>query len=267
MALVIINTDSEALDSSYLTLDDTTGVYNVSSNPEAYGTAAELNTVSDRNIANIDSGIIELYYPESTEADETYNLSGAEMQDIASQTTSYTFSAPNTTYSAGVYKTLYKVLFPSIVDVEFTFTEDSNSVTVENTAGDLLDELVNVNAIVLNGTTYQIASLTVVSLSVTTLLLTEIYYGTTTTETGDNILLQYNCETYLAVKNQINECLQNKIADMAISPCGCDKSDLVNYVVLYDAITANMDAEDYTKAQDIITALSNYCDSTSCSCK
>lgn len=69
---------------------------------------------------------------------------------------------------------------------------------------------------------------------------------------------------YTSITKELKECLDNKIADLSLTPCECDNCSLINKVLLYEAIELNCKENNYTKANQIFTHLTNL--STNCDC-
>lgn len=271
MALSISTSLAESIGSSVIRLGDETGLYNVTTNPEGYGLANQVNTRSNRRVTDIQYTSIEFYEQDDTEAISTFTVEGlstgsADAENLADQTNDYDINA-TTEWPVGVYHTKYIPYFASLNTIDFLFTEDSKTVTVSD-ASPLLDELVNVKYIIYNGVRYTVSNVVNPASTSATITLTEAFQDPTVTATGDTVFLGYEAITYIAVKNAITECLNNKVADMALETCGCQTyTTLMNAVVIYDSIERNMDAGNYTKASNILTYLENFCSSDDCGCK
>lgn len=82
-------------------------------------------------------------------------------------------------------------------------------------------------------------------------------------------LIGYESTTYFANTYNINKCLHSKIAKLSLSNCSCKNKStekLYEAVMMYMSIQPNMDLGKYTKAQEIINALTIYCNGGECNC-
>ena len=79
----------------------------------------------------------------------------------------------------------------------------------------------------------------------------------------------YESTAYFANTYNINKCLHSKIAQLSLSTCSCKNKStekLYEAVMMYMSIQPNMDLGKYTKAQEIIQALTIYCNGGECNC-
>jgi hypothetical protein len=84
-----------------------------------------------------------------------------------------------------------------------------------------------------------------------------------------NFEVAYESTTYFANTYNINKCLHSKIAQLSLSTCSCKNKStekLYEAVMMYMSIQPNMDLGKYTKAQEIIQALTIYCNGGECNC-
>jgi hypothetical protein len=79
----------------------------------------------------------------------------------------------------------------------------------------------------------------------------------------------YESTAYFANTYNINKCLHYKISQLSLSTCSCKTAStekLYEAVMMYMSIQPNMDLGKYTKAQEIIQALTIYCNGGECHC-
>jgi hypothetical protein len=81
--------------------------------------------------------------------------------------------------------------------------------------------------------------------------------------------IAYESTAYFANTYNINKCLHFKISQLSLSTCSCKTKStekLYEAVMMYMSIQPNMDLGKYTKAQEIIQALTIYCNGGECNC-
>lgn len=88
---------------------------------------------------------------------------------------------------------------------------------------------------------------------------------------GSGLLYEvaYESTAYFANTYNINKCLHYKISQLSLSTCSCKTAStekLYEAVMMYMSIQPNMDLGKYTKAQEIIQALTIYCNGGECNC-
>ena len=255
----IINTTlSQTKDCSSIQLYDTTGTYS-STNTGGYGTP-------NLDISHIQYAILQLSEYPNDYTDILLNQASA--QSIAGGTV---YNITNTVLAQGqsdfipdVYATNYIVFFlnPALTNITFTFTSGSNLVTYVNSGTDPL--LSGISYFQINGdsTIYQIASFSG-STSVGTLTLT-IPFGSNTTVTGNHFYNGYSKTNYIAATCTIQNCVASQIAYPS-DDCDCE-NEAFNALAMLFSIQSNMAVNNYTKAQEVIKWLSDYCDEGDCGC-
>lgn len=84
-----------------------------------------------------------------------------------------------------------------------------------------------------------------------------------TTMLGDRYYIGLGTTTYTSITKDLKECLDNKIADESLCPCDCEDCSLMQKYLLYEAIELNCKQNNYTKANQIFTYLTEKID---CGC-
>jgi len=118
---------------------------------------------------------------------------------------------------------------------------------------------INATDMIIDGTYVKILSVTYTA--------TECIVLTDTDMTGfdlTNPLIGIGTTTYTSITKELKECLDNKIADESLCPCDCGDCSLVQKYLLYEAIELNCKQNNYTKANQIFTYLTEL--STNCGC-
>lgn len=268
MSLIVKHKSTPNQSTQYLSLLETTGVFGVL-NPGGYG--ASQTPTGTREISDIISSnfnILEyngsITYNGSTTpilVDSLYSTSynNTTAQAIANGTTQ-TFDLATligNSYVDGVYKSVYYNWFNGI---DVTSATSSNQLALPST-----QEAENVKHIkVIDGVNQYIYS--VLSVSGNTLTVN----GDVSDLAGDYpYTLAYESTAYFANTYNINKCLHTKISQLSLSNCSCKNKStekLYEAVMMYMSIQPNMDLGKYTKAQEIIKALTLYCNGGECNC-
>jgi hypothetical protein len=80
---------------------------------------------------------------------------------------------------------------------------------------------------------------------------------------GDEYYVGLGVTGYTSITKELKECLDNKIADESLCPCDCEDCSLMQKYLLYEAIELNCKQNNYTKANQIFTYLTEKID---CGC-
>jgi len=254
----------------YLTLTETTGVFGTL-NPGGYG--ASQTPAGTREIADIlTSNYNILNYngtltytgsttPVTTELLYTTNYNNTNSQLIAGGTTQSFDLATliGVNYVDAVYKSIYYNWFDGsdvVNQISVTgnlinvpdYNEFTNAKYIEiDIDGDLfIYEIVSVNT---NNT---------IQINESIVLDSDYPYK-----------VAYESTAYFANTYNINKCLHFKISQLSLSTCSCKTAStekLYEAVMMYMSIQPNMDLGKYTKAQEIIQALTIYCNGGECNC-
>lgn len=274
MSLINRHKSTPNQSTQYLTLTETTGVYSAA-NLGGYG--ADQTPLGDREITDIDSSNFSiltldgtLTYEGSTSTITTnelystsYNLSNAQL--IANGTTK-TFDLGNligTSYTDGIHKSIYYNWFNGISTSTLDFTENSNEVVAND-----ITEFINAKFLNVTGVN-KIFEISSINTDTNTIILTTIWTDVTQQIPDGVWLVAYQSTAYFANTYNINKCLHSKIAQLSLSTCSCKNKateKLYEAVMLYMSIQPNMDLGKYTKAQEIIQALTIYCNGGECNC-
>lgn len=270
MALVNKHKSTPNQSTQYLTLQETTGVFGTL-NPGGYGalqTPAGFREITDIlssnfSILNYNGTLTYNGSTSPTVTEELYSTdyNNTNAQAIANGTTKSFDLATliGVNYVDAVYKTVYYNWFDGNNTV--ACTPGSNIIVVIGN----IDQFTNAKYIKLYGSetidTYEILSVNVDS----------IVINSTFTGTSDeyNFEVAYESTAYFANTYNINKCLHTKISQLALSNCSCKNKStekLYEAVMMYMSIQPNMDLGKYTKAQEIIQALTLYCNDGSCNC-
>jgi len=270
MALIPKHKSTPNQSTQYLTLTETTGVFGTL-NPGGYGAGQTpagyriINFIlsSNYNILNY-SGTLTYTgstTPETTELLYSLAYNNTDAQAIANGTTKSFDLATliGVNYIDAVYKSIYYNWFDGIDTVNPT--PGSNIVVV---TGDI-NQFTNAKYIkIFVGDTTEIYEIVSVNAD-------SIVINTTFTEASDEYSFEvgYESTAYYANTYNINKCLHSKIAQLSLSTCSCKNKStekLYEAVMLYMSIQPNMDLGKYTKAQEIIQALTIYCNGGECNC-
>lgn len=270
MALISKHKSTPNQSTQYLVLTETTGVFGTL-NPGGYG--AGQTPAGTREIADIlTSNYSILNYngsltytgsttPVTTEELYSTNYNNTNAQLIAGGTTQSFDLATliGVNYVDAVYKSIYYNWFAgsdvvnqntvtgNLINVP-DYNEFTNAKYIEiDIDGDLfIYEIVAVNT----NNTIQINE---------SIVLTSDY----------PYKVAYQSTAYFANTYNINKCLHYKISQLSLSTCSCKTAStekLYEAVMMYMSIQPNMDLGKYTKAQEIIQALTIYCNGGECHC-
>ncbi len=270
MALISKHKSTPNQSTQYLVLTETTGVFGTL-NPGGYGagqTPAGFREIVDILTSNYS---ILNYNGSLTYTGSTTPVTTEELYSIAYNNTNAQLIAGGTTqsfdlatligvnYVDAVYKSIYYNWFAgsdvvnqntvtgNLINVP-DYNEFTNAKYIEiDIDGDLfIYEIVAVNT----NNTIQINE---------SIVLTSDY----------PYKVAYESTAYFANTYNINKCLHYKISQLSLSTCSCkykSTEKLYEAVMMYMSIQPNMDLGKYTKAQEIIQALTIYCNGGECHC-
>lgn len=267
MALISKHKSTPNQSTQYLVLTETTGVFGTL-NPGGYG--AGQTPAGTREIADIlTSNYSILNYngsltytgsttPVTTEELYSTNYNNTNAQLIAGGTTQSFDLATliGVNYVDAVYKSIYYNWF----DGSGLCSMGANEIVLPSA-----EEAANVKYITffegINAYTYTVLSVNGNSLQVN---------GDVSTFSSDYVYkVAYQSTAYFANTYNINKCLHYKISQLSLSTCSCKTAStekLYEAVMMYMSIQPNMDLGKYTKAQEIIQALTIYCNGGECHC-
>ena len=271
MALIPKHKSTPNQSTQYLVLTETTGVFGTL-NPGGYG--AGQTPAGTREIADILSSVYNiltyngtLTYEGSTSPTTTellyslaYNNTNAQL--IAGGTTQSFDLATliGVNYVDAVYKTVYYNWFTGsdVVNIEGS----ANILSVPDYTEFTNAKYINLPTYGGDGGIFEIVS---VNTNNTIQINVPLSLG------GDDLVYEvgYESTAYYANTYNINKCLHSKIAQLSLSTCSCKNKStekLYEAVMLYMSIQPNMDLGKYTKAQEIIQALTIYCNGGECNC-
>jgi len=274
MTLIVKHKSTPNQSNQNLVLQETTGVFGVL-NPGGYG--ASQTPTGDRTVGQIVSSnflILEntgsiTYLGETlpTLIDSLYsiNYTSGTAQAIANGTTQ-TFNLATligNSYVDGIYKTVYYNWFFGNVATTLDVLNGNPVIVVSS-----VDEFVNAKFFrdENTGEIYEIINVNTVNSEIT---LNTGWKGISGTVIEGAFSVSYYSEAYFANTYNINKCLHNKISKLALSNCSCKNKStekLYEAVMMYMSIQPNMDLGKYTKAQEIIKALTIYCNGGECNC-
>lgn len=274
MAIINKHKSTPNQSTQYLTLQETTGVFGIL-NPGGYG-ASQTPTGERGTSAILSSNFFILKSTGSVTYNggttfvlvdslysTTYNNTNAIL--IANGTTQSFDLATliGINYIDGVYKTVYyNWFFPNVSSI----VEVTNGSTLAQVSN--VDEFVNAKFFKdeNTGTFYEIASVDELTNTIT---FTIAWQGLTGDLIEGSYSIAYASTAYFANTYNINKCLHFKISQLALSNCTCKNKTtekLYEAVMLYMSIQPNIDLGKYTKAQEIINALTIYCNGGECNC-
>lgn len=269
--MALINTISltESKSGTSIVLQDTTGVYNITTNPTGYGIIPD--TISTRAIAVIRGAFINITPPKSV-IPVNVQISAVNAQLNATVTTPYTitnalFGGTSADTLVGVYKVEYVVYFVGDAGHTTTYTNGSNVVACSSGG---ISDFTNAKYITVNGvgTVYEIASIVGNNIYLTT-----NFAGITVTLANSLNFIGYSTIKYIAAQNTIKSCIHNSIAKLSVEHdcgCGCEECEKTESncgnLTLFFGINANMDNLKYSQAQTIIDYLVLKCSSDDCNC-
>ena len=269
MALISKHKSVPNQSTQYLVLTETTGVFGTL-NPGGYG--AGQTPAGTREIADILTSNYNIldYNGTLTYTGSTTPVTTELLYSLAYNNTNSQLIAGGTTqsfdlatligvnYVDAVYKSIYYNWFdgadvisqgdaPNIINVP-DYNEFTNAKYIEiDIDGDLfIYEIVSVNT----NNTIQINESVVL-------------------DSDHTYKVAYESTAYFANTYNINKCLHFKISQLSLSTCSCKTAStekLYEAVMMYMSIQPNMDLGKYTKAQEIIQALTIYCNGGECNC-
>lgn len=271
MALIPKHKSTPNQSTQYLVLTETTGVFGIL-NPGGYG--ASQTPAGTREIADIQSSnysILDyngtLTYtgsttPVTTEELYSTNYNSTNAQLIAGGTTQSFDLATliGINYIDAVYKSIYYNWFTG------------SDVVNQGSAPNILaipdyNEFTNAKYIKIDITgfgNFEIYEVLQVNVNNTIVINADVsLFSDYAYQIG------YESTAYFANTFNINKCLHYKISQLSLSTCSCKTAStekLYEAVMMYMSIQPNMDLGKYTKAQEIIQALTIYCNGGECNC-
>jgi hypothetical protein len=262
MALITKSSSALSTNGKVLSLSDTTGNYNVTTNPGGYG--ASQTPAGLREVSDIDGGKLDFYFNGSTNPDYTFTLTAGTAQGLANGSSTYDLTMGNLGGSSDdvfddqVVKLVYQVIFDG--NDLCQVSQGSNSVTLYS----LNDAAGAKYFVIIDGVdeyTYEIIS----EGSSFVTLDSEV-----TLTSGDyNYKVIYESTNYLALTHNILKCIHTNIANVACSTCSCKEKAVektTEALMQYFGIETNMDKGNYNCAQEIIESLTIYCGKDGCNC-
>lgn len=262
MTLITKSSSSQSRDGKTISVSDTTGAYNVSTNLTGYG--ASQTPAGLRQVSNIIGAELDFYFNGSSVVDYSFILNSGTAQGLANGTSTYDITMGDVGGTTGdifddqVITIVYKVLFngDDVADIVIN--------TANVTLSTLNDCLGAKYFILVDGSdeyTYEI-----LSSSGTSVVLTEPVTQSTGTY---NYKIIYESTNYLALTHNVLKCINIRISEVACSTCSCKEkaSDKVNLALIqYFGISTNMNKGNYNCAQEIIESLTIYCGKDGCNC-
>ncbi len=271
MALISKHKSTPNQSTQYLSLQETTGVFGVL-NPGGYGagqTPALYRTInlilsSNYSVLNYNGTltyngpttpvITELLYTTNYDASNSQLIAGGTTQsfDLA--------SLIGVNYVDAVYKSIYYNWFNG-ADV-ITQGDAPNILVVPD-----YNEFTNAKYIKIDITglgNFEIYEVLQVNTNNTIVINANIQL-----DSDHGYQVAYESTAYFANTYNINKCLHFKISQLSLSTCSCKTAStekLYEAVMMYMSIQPNMDLGKYTKAQEIIQALTIYCNGGECNC-
>jgi len=272
MALIPKHKSTPNQSTQYLTLQETTGVFGTL-NPGGYGalqTPAGFREITDIlssnfSILNYNGTLTYNGSTSPTVTEELYSTdyNNTNAQAIANGTTKSFDLATliGVNYVDAVYKSIYYNWFFGI-DVVNQVSTSGNLINVPDYTEFTNAKYISIDVTGLNVfETYEIIS---VNTNNTIQLNRSVFLNSDHT-----YKVAYESTAYFANTYNINKCLHTKISQLALSNCSCKNKStekLYEAVMMYMSIQPNMDLGKYTKAQEIIQALTLYCNDGSCNC-
>lgn len=272
MSLILKHKSTPNQSTQYLSLLETTGVFGVL-NPGGYGALQapaglrEIVDIVSSNFSILNYNGTLTYEgsitPVTTEELYSTSYNNTNAQAIANGTVQ-TFDLATligVNYIDAVYKSIYYNFFPSANLI----SQGANSTTISVVD---YNEFLNAKYLFIINPLGSSGTSIVEILSVNT-------DNTLTINVEQSIvanrvcLIGYESTAYFANIYNINKCLHSKIAQLSLSTCSCKNKStekLYEAIMLYMSIQPNMDLGKYTKAQEIINALTIYCNGGECNC-
>lgn len=263
MALITKSSSALSTNGKVLSLSDTTGNYNVTTNPGGYGvlqTPAGLREISD-----ILSGKLDFYFNGSTNPDYTFTLNNTTAQGLANGSSTYDLTmgnlggSSNDVFDDEVVKLVYQVNMPGD-DIIDTVINTDTITTPNDIAAGAKYIVIGYNG---NDYTYEIIN----EISSTSIQVSEDI--TLPTGSYSEYYLIYESTNYLALTHNILKCIHTNIANVACSTCSCKEKAVektTEALMQYFGIETNMDKGNYNCAQEIIESLTIYCGKDGCNC-
>jgi len=274
MALISKHKSVPNQSTQYLVLTETTGVFGTL-NPGGYGagqTPAGLREIADiltsnYNVLNYNGTLTYTgsTTPVTTELLYTTNYNNTNSQLIAGGTTQSFDLATliGVNYVDAVYKSIYYNWFDG--DDAITPILDSNIITVIGN----INQFVNAKYVKIYSPITKIYEIVTVDTTNNTIVINTPFIQNEAIADEYNFEVAYESTVYFANTYNINKCLHYKISQLSLSNCSCKNKStekLYEAVMMYMSIQPNIDLGKYTKAQEIIQALTIYCNGGECNC-
>lgn len=262
MALITKSSSSLSANGKVLSLSDTTGNYNVTTNPGGYG--ASQIPAGLRKISDIDGGKLDFYFNGSTIPDYTFTLNNATAQGLANGSSTYDLTMGNLGGSSDdifddqVIKIVYSVIFQGEDTCFLTSGQSTIQLQFPNDA--LGAKYINLA---------DIGLFEIISYDPNTNIVTLDTEMTVNDEVNWVYEVYYESTNYLALTHNILKCVHTNIANVACSTCSCKEKAVektTEALIQYFGIETNMDKGNYNCAQEIIESLTIYCGKDGCNC-
>jgi hypothetical protein len=271
MSLINKHKSTPNQSTQYLTLQETTGVFGAL-NPGGYGALQtptgfrEITDILSSNFSILNYNGT-LTYNGSTSPTVTEELYSTDYNNTNAQaiangvTRSFDLATLiGVNYVDAVYKSIYYNWFFGIDVVNQTDSQlGTNILTVSD-----YTEFLNAKFIEIWGDITGIFEILEVNTNNTITINQNV-----TLESDNGYKVAYESTAYFANTYNINKCLHSKIAQLSLSTCSCKNKStekLYEAVMMYMSIQPNIDLGKYTKAQEIIQALTIYCNGGECNC-
>jgi len=260
MALIPKSASSLSTNGKVLSLSDTTGNYNVTTNPGGYGTSQI--PAGLREIADINSGKLDFYFNGSIDPDYTFILNNTTTQGLAAGTSTYDLTmddlggSSDDVFDDQVIKMVYQVIFNGADTCFLTSGQSTIQLQYPNDA--LGAKYINLNSVGLFEILSYNPNTNIVTLDTEMTINDEVHYE-----------VYYESTNYLALTHNILKCIHTNIAELACSTCSCKEKALektTEALMQYFGIETNMDKGNYNCAQEIIDSLTIYCGKDGCNC-
>lgn len=266
MALITKSSSSLSANGKVLSLSDTTGNYNVTTNPGGYG-AAQI-PAGQREVSDIDGGKLDFYFNGSTNPDYTFTLTAGTAQGLANGSSTYDLTMGNLGGSSDdvfddqVVKLVYQVIFDGNDNV--SPIAGTNTIQLFQANDGLGAKFIELNDGIESFGVYEIASY---NPNTNIITLTETLPLNFPNDLGAKYY--YESTNYLALTHNILKCIHTNVANVACSTCSCKEKAVektTEALMQYFGIETNMDKGNYNCAQEIIESLTIYCGKDGCNC-
>lgn len=239
---------------------DTTGAYNVSTNPTGYGApnyaTADIDVVVLKVMQPNTNEYVEYVFDGSTTPTASQIVTAAENFPINTFILGETTADDLGQLPDGSSSVIYIPVFTQ--GLMLTFTQGSRAFT-----GALLttDPHAGMNYVRYNGTTY---GATITS-ATTGVLDSEFVDPDGTYEVGEGFGSEQKFQAFC----QGDSCLARINGEIATQNCGCDneqRKEFMNMDATFEGAKALFACESYTNCQKAVDIVTNYCNDTGCGC-